>query len=81
VRVKVGRHWYAGTAAIIDDDDAHARRRQIDNAHGLVGRADGVTSASRQAARSQFGSTWITDKRGSCSNRICSITSELLHIP
>jgi deazaflavin-dependent oxidoreductase (nitroreductase family) len=42
VRVKVGRHWYAGTAAIIDDDDAHARRRRIDNANGLVGRADGV---------------------------------------
>jgi deazaflavin-dependent oxidoreductase (nitroreductase family) len=42
VRVKVGRRWYAGTAAIIDDDDAHARRRRIDNANGLVGRADGV---------------------------------------
>jgi deazaflavin-dependent oxidoreductase (nitroreductase family) len=42
VRVKVGRRWYPGTAAIIDDDDAHARRRRLDAANGLFGRADGV---------------------------------------
>jgi deazaflavin-dependent oxidoreductase (nitroreductase family) len=42
VRVKVGRRWHAGTAAIVDGDDAYARRRRIDQANGLIGRADGV---------------------------------------
>ncbi|MGC2654008.1 MAG: nitroreductase/quinone reductase family protein, partial [Mycobacterium sp.] len=42
VRVKVGRRWYPGTAAIIDEDDALVRRRRLDDANGLIGRADGV---------------------------------------
>jgi deazaflavin-dependent oxidoreductase (nitroreductase family) len=42
VRVKVGRRWYQGTAIVIDDDDAHARRRRLDEANGVIGRADGV---------------------------------------
>jgi len=49
VRVKVGRRWHTGTATLIDNDDALARRRRIDEANGLIGRADGVifrTSAS-----------------------------------
>jgi len=41
-RVKVGRRWYSGTAAVVKDDDAFARRRSIDENNGLVGRADGV---------------------------------------
>lgn len=41
VRVKVGRRWHTGTATVIDEDDAHARRR-IDEVNGLVGRVDGV---------------------------------------
>jgi deazaflavin-dependent oxidoreductase (nitroreductase family) len=42
-RVKVGRRWYTGTATIVNDDDGFARRRRIDEANGLVGRADGAT--------------------------------------
>jgi hypothetical protein len=42
VRVKVGRRWYSGTAAIIDHDDAPARRQRIDKANGLISRADGI---------------------------------------
>lgn len=42
VRVKVGRRWYSGTAVILDDDDAHARRRRLDAANGLIGQADGI---------------------------------------
>ena len=42
VRVKVGRRWHSGVAFIVDDDDACARRRLIDSANGLIGRADGV---------------------------------------
>jgi deazaflavin-dependent oxidoreductase (nitroreductase family) len=42
VRVKVGPRWYAGTATIIDSDDAQARRRRIDEGNGLVGRIDGI---------------------------------------
>lgn len=42
VRVKVGRRWRAGIATIVDDDDAFARRRRIDAANGLIGRADGA---------------------------------------
>jgi deazaflavin-dependent oxidoreductase (nitroreductase family) len=29
VRVKVGRHWHAGTAHILDDDDPRARLRRL----------------------------------------------------
>lgn len=42
VRVKVGRRWHSGVATIVDADDAYARRRLIDSANGMVGRADGV---------------------------------------
>ncbi|RAU97440.1 nitroreductase family deazaflavin-dependent oxidoreductase [Mycobacterium colombiense] len=42
VRVKIGRHWRTGTATVLYDDDALSRRRDIDNANGLIGRADGV---------------------------------------
>jgi deazaflavin-dependent oxidoreductase (nitroreductase family) len=42
VRVKVGRRWYRGSAVILDDDHAHARRRRLDQDNGFFGRADGV---------------------------------------
>jgi deazaflavin-dependent oxidoreductase (nitroreductase family) len=42
VRVKVGRTWHAGIAHLVEDDDSVARRRKIDRANGLIGRADGV---------------------------------------
>lgn len=42
VRVKVGHRWYAGTATIIDNDDAQARRRGIDEGNGIAGRLDGI---------------------------------------
>jgi deazaflavin-dependent oxidoreductase (nitroreductase family) len=42
VRVKVGRRWYRGTATLVDRDDSHVRRRRLDGANGIVGRADGV---------------------------------------
>jgi deazaflavin-dependent oxidoreductase (nitroreductase family) len=42
VRVKVGRRWYTGTASVIENDDALARRRHLDAANGLVGRGDGI---------------------------------------
>ena len=29
VRVKVGRHWHAGTAHILEDDDPYARLRKL----------------------------------------------------
>ena len=41
-RVKVGRRWYRGTASLVSDDDALARRRRIDDDNGIIGRADGV---------------------------------------
>lgn len=40
VRIKIGDHWRTGTATVLDDDDAHARRRQIDRRNGIVGRLD-----------------------------------------
>jgi deazaflavin-dependent oxidoreductase (nitroreductase family) len=42
VRIKASRRWHRGTAIVIDDDDAHARRRLLDEANGVIGRADGV---------------------------------------
>lgn len=42
VRVKVGRRWYDGTAAVVADDDGYSRRRTLDRKNGIVGRADGV---------------------------------------
>jgi deazaflavin-dependent oxidoreductase (nitroreductase family) len=41
VRVKVGRRWYAGKATIVADDDGWARREEIDQRNGLLGRLDG----------------------------------------
>jgi deazaflavin-dependent oxidoreductase (nitroreductase family) len=41
IEVKVGRHWRRGTATIVPDDDAAARRRRLDSANGLFGRFDG----------------------------------------
>ena len=42
IRVKVRRRWYNGTATVLTDDDALARRQLLDQSNGLVGRADGV---------------------------------------
>ena len=42
VRVKVGRRWHSGTATVLPDDDAFARRRLLDRRNGWQGRADGV---------------------------------------
>lgn len=40
VRVKVGRHWRAGTAAILPDDDAIARSRTLPHQWDrVIGRA------------------------------------------
>jgi len=52
VRIKIGRRWRTGTATVLKDDDALGRRRDIDDANGLIGRADGVifrASASQPA--------------------------------
>lgn len=40
VRVKVGRHWRAGTATVMPDDDTEARVRQILRHHGALRKAD-----------------------------------------
>jgi deazaflavin-dependent oxidoreductase (nitroreductase family) len=50
VRVRIGRQWYSGSAAIIDHDDAAARRRRIDHANGLIGRVDGVVFRASASA-------------------------------
>lgn len=42
VRVKVARRWRSGTATMLPDDDAFARRRLLDRRNGWPGRADGV---------------------------------------
>jgi deazaflavin-dependent oxidoreductase (nitroreductase family) len=42
VRVKVRRTWHSGTATLIADEDGLDRRRRLDRANGLVGRADGI---------------------------------------
>jgi deazaflavin-dependent oxidoreductase (nitroreductase family) len=42
VRVKVRRTWYRGNATLVPDGDSLTRRRALDNANGLIGRADGV---------------------------------------
>lgn len=41
VRVKVGRRWLAGVATVVADDDAWARRAEIDRRNGLMGTFDG----------------------------------------
>jgi RNA polymerase sigma factor (sigma-70 family) len=40
VRVKVGRHWRAGTARILDDDDPFARLESVASALGAMRRLD-----------------------------------------
>ena len=42
VKIKVGRRWHNGTATVLPDDDAFARRRLLDRRNGWQGRADGV---------------------------------------
>lgn len=42
VRLNIGRRWHQGRATLLPDDDAWARRAQIDRQNGLMGRADGV---------------------------------------
>lgn len=42
VRVKIRRTWRSGRATVVPDDDPAARHRQISEANGWVGRADGV---------------------------------------
>jgi deazaflavin-dependent oxidoreductase (nitroreductase family) len=41
VRVKIGRRWREGTATVVTDDDGWARREEIDQRNGLLGRLDG----------------------------------------
>jgi deazaflavin-dependent oxidoreductase (nitroreductase family) len=41
-RVKAGRRWHAGTATVLDDDDALGRRARLDQANGIIGRLDGL---------------------------------------
>ena len=40
VRLKIGESWRTGAATVVDDDDAHVRRRVIDRRNGIVGRLD-----------------------------------------
>jgi len=42
LRLKIGRTWHAGTATLLPDDDAWARRRSMDQLTGWMGRADGM---------------------------------------
>jgi deazaflavin-dependent oxidoreductase (nitroreductase family) len=42
VRVRLGRRWHTGTAAVLPDDDPLARRVLIDRSNGLMGRLDGA---------------------------------------
>jgi deazaflavin-dependent oxidoreductase (nitroreductase family) len=41
VRVKFRQRWYSGTASVVDDDDARARRRAINKSNGFFGWLDG----------------------------------------
>lgn len=42
VRVKIRRMWHSGRATVVRDDDPMARHRQVIEANGWVGRADGI---------------------------------------
>ena len=46
VRIKVGRRWRTGTATLMPDDDAVARRERLDRANGLSGRLNGRVFSS-----------------------------------
>ena len=41
VRVKFRQRWYSGTASVVEDDDAPARRRAINRSNGFFGWLDG----------------------------------------
>jgi deazaflavin-dependent oxidoreductase (nitroreductase family) len=41
VRVKFRQRWYSGTASMVEDDDALARRRAINKSNGFFGWLDG----------------------------------------
>jgi len=42
VRLKIGRHWRAGRAVLLPEDDAWRRRAVMDRRNGWLGRFDGV---------------------------------------
>jgi deazaflavin-dependent oxidoreductase (nitroreductase family) len=42
VRLKIGSRWHLGSATLLPGDDGRARRRQLDRANKLIGRADGL---------------------------------------
>lgn len=42
LRQKIGRSWHSGTATVLPDDDAWARRKAMDQLNGWMTRADGV---------------------------------------
>lgn len=42
VRVKTRGRWHVGRATLVPDDDALARRRRLDQTHGVSGRIDGM---------------------------------------
>jgi hypothetical protein len=42
VRVKIRRQWRSGVASLVTEDAGLARRRQLDRANGVIGRADGL---------------------------------------
>jgi deazaflavin-dependent oxidoreductase (nitroreductase family) len=42
VRLKIGRHWRAGRAVLLPEDDAWRRRAEMDRRNGWMGRFDGV---------------------------------------
>ncbi|MBV8993843.1 MAG: nitroreductase family deazaflavin-dependent oxidoreductase [Pseudonocardiales bacterium] len=42
VRLKIGRTWHTGTATLLADDDAWARRKAMGRRTGWMGRADGI---------------------------------------
>lgn len=42
VRLKIGRSWHTGTATLLPDDDAWARRKALGQLTGWMGRADGI---------------------------------------
>jgi deazaflavin-dependent oxidoreductase (nitroreductase family) len=42
IRIRIGRRWRTGTATVLADDDAWARREEINRANGAVGRFDGA---------------------------------------
>ncbi|MGH3446495.1 MAG: nitroreductase/quinone reductase family protein [Nocardioidaceae bacterium] len=70
VRVKAGGEWRSGVAVAMPDDDGLTRRQQLDRAHGLSGRLDGLMF---RAAATQPLTIRIdldpTNDSGSCSGQ------------